>query len=522
MGNQDLTLAQEEQRPYTDWQEWLSVFFPYVTFAPFAQRHIDFWEWIDSIELSSSFDPRLEIWARGGAKSSTAELGVTWLGEKLARRFILYVCGTQDQSDNHVLSIASLFEQRGIDRRVNKYGQASGWSRQQLRTATGFNVAGIGLDKAMRGIKVEQYRPDFIIFDDIDNREDTLATVDKKIRAITHKILPAGSNNYIALFIQNLIHEQSILSRLYEGTANFCHNREIGTFEPAVYGLEWKLEPLPDGKNVYKITAGRPSWEGQDLTVCEKQMNEWGEQAFQEEAQHNVSGAKGYVFDVAQLRSVKWEDCPPLVSLVLAGDLAATEGGGDHTVYFLLGKAKNNTFYILAVIRGQWSPDRVQGCLKVALNHYKRLYPKLQLVLPQDPGAAGKILAYNQRTEYGSSEQLETGHWKTSGPIITPVTGSKATRAAGFAKEVNRANVFLVEQDIPDVFRDFIGTDGRRKPLMQDLSWQTWHRNFKAELKSFREDELDQIDDQVDAGSDGYNHLARHKPAVVREKGQIF
>ena len=68
----------------------------------------------------------------------------------------------------------------------------------------------LGLDVGSRGSKDEERRPDLIIFDDVDEKHDTLKTVAKKIDTITTSILPAGSSDCAILFIQNIIHEGSI------------------------------------------------------------------------------------------------------------------------------------------------------------------------------------------------------------------------------------------------------------------------------------------------------------------------
>ena len=195
---------------------------------------------------------------------------------KLTRRYVLYVCGTQEQADKHVGSIASLLEVLGVERAVNKFGTARGWRRDQLQTANGFNVTGIGLDVAIRGVKLDQYRPDLIILDDIDDDQDTVKTVNKKIDAITTSILPAGSSDLAVLFLQNLIHEEGIVSQLVDGRADFLHDREIPTVEPAVQGLEYRLEEQSDGSRIYRVTAGLPTWEGQNSRTCEAQINLWG------------------------------------------------------------------------------------------------------------------------------------------------------------------------------------------------------------------------------------------------------
>jgi predicted phage terminase large subunit-like protein len=469
-----------------DWRSWLERYFPHVCTAPFADRHVRLWEWFDSLESGVRPLPCVEVWARGGGKSSSGELGCVRVGEKLSRRFALYVCGTQDQADLHVQSIAAFFESRGIERAVGKYGSSKGWRRNQLRTADGFNVAAFGLDAAQRGIKIEQYRPDLILFDDIDSREDTPATIEKKIRAITSSVLPTGSSDCAVLFLQNKIHEDSIVSQLCDGRADFLHDREPARVEPAVNSLQVRVEIRPDGAGVYRIVQGTETWMGQSLAVCERQINDWGLKAFLREAQHEVEDSEGVFFRVSMLQTIAPADLPQLELVCLAWDLAATEGGGDYTAGVLMGKDSAGRLYVLAVLRGQWSSERVREVIQKACALYLPRYRKVRLRLPQDPGQAGKA----------QKSQVETllADWR---PIVKPVTGAKATRAEGFQDALNKGNVCLVTEDISASF----------KPFCDDLSWQKWHRDYIAELKKFREDDSHDHDDQVDASADNANEL---------------
>ena len=59
------------------WGPWLAHHFPSVS-AGFAPRHVRLWEWFAGLELGRAVASRVEIWPRGGAKSTTAELGVTF------------------------------------------------------------------------------------------------------------------------------------------------------------------------------------------------------------------------------------------------------------------------------------------------------------------------------------------------------------------------------------------------------------------------------------------------------------
>ena len=487
------------------WQVWLENRFPNVCTAPFSPRHVRLWEWFESLTPGEKPPARVEVWPRGGAKSSTAELGCVRLGVKLTRRFVLYVSETQEQADKHVQSVGALFEALGVERAVNRYGSSKGWRRDQLRTANGFNVAAYGLDAAARGVKLDHYRPDLIVFDDLDHQEDSTRTIEKKVNAITTAIIPAGSADCAYLFVQNLIHEESIFAQLVDGRADFLHDRDPACVEKAVRGLETEAVDRGDGLKTYRVTAGTATWEGQGLATCEQQINEWGLRAFLREAQHEVAGTAGYVFDVSQLRYVAPEEVPELVAVSLAWDLAATEGGGDWTVGVLIGRARNDVYYILAVLRGQWAADRVRSVIRQANAHYRRHFPRLKLRLPQDGGQAGKDQA---------------GQFKAAfpGARVETVTGKKWKRAEGFAAQVNLGNVALVKQDLPSFLLERQAETGM-KPLAGTVAYQEWHLRFREVLRKFREDVLDQLDDDVDAAADGFNTVEKKTAAKSSPEG---
>lgn len=486
------------------WQTWLPHYFPHVASAPLADRHTRLWEWFEALTPGVRPRPRVEVWPRGGAKSSSGELGCSRVAAKLSRRFVLYVCATQDAADKHVQSIATLLEKLGAERLVGKYSNSKGWKRDQLRTANGFNIAGIGLDVAVRGVKIDEFRPDLIIFDDIDNQHDTLKTVEKKISAITESILPTGSSDCAYLFLQNLIHEEGIVAQLVDGRADFLHNREVPTVEKAVNDLKYESFTTEDGGKRYRIIGGVPTWAGQDLRTCEAQIETYGLKAFLREMQQEVTGAEGTYFDVSQLQYCAPGEVPPLVAVCLAWDLAATEGGGDWTVGALIGKAANGNLYVLAVIRGQWGASRVRGCISLAEAYYKRQYPKLKVHLPQDPSQAGKDQAEQFRKSLADAQL-----------IIESVRGAKSVRAEPFSDAVNRGAVFFVQQDLPEFLTASVHEETNRQPLFRDAaarSYRQWHAAAKEELRKFREDERDQVDDQVDGLADAANEVLGYRP----------
>lgn len=334
-------LARLEADPLT-WK--LALFEKYQTDTTGAvvadgPHHRHFWTWLWAIRPGRRPRPFVAIWPRGGAKSTNAEMGTIAIGAPRAhddgprrplRNYAWYISEVQEQADDHVETIGAMLESEEIAtfypdlarRAVNKYGSSKGWRRNRLRTAAGFTIDAVGLDTAARGIKIEETRPGLLVFDDIDGRHDSQATTEKKKDTITETLMPAGSEDRIVMFIQNLVHPTSIFSQLADGTAGFLTNRILSGPIPAIEDLAYATK----GDRI-TITAGTPTWAGQDRARCQEDIDEFGISAFLHEAQHEVEAPPGGMFshlDLAALR-IAWDDVPPLDRTVVWVDPAVTK-----------------------------------------------------------------------------------------------------------------------------------------------------------------------------------------------------
>jgi hypothetical protein len=290
-------VARTAERPAPeDWRTWLKELFPNAVSRPFAPHHELFWEHIWAIDDAMP-RPFLGIWPREGGKSTNVELACVAIGVRGIRPYVLYVRATQEKADDSVGNIAAKLESESIDshypkhgtKLVGKFGSSKGWRRNRLRTAGGFTVDALGLDSAARGAKVEDDRPGVIVFDDIDNENDTPAITARKRKIITTAILPAGAQNVAVIGVQNLIIADGIFTQLQDGRADYLATRVVSGPHKAVKGLktEWRDDASTGTKQAI-IVAGEPTWEGQSLEVCQRQINLWGLDAFLREAQHEV------------------------------------------------------------------------------------------------------------------------------------------------------------------------------------------------------------------------------------------
>ena len=315
------------------WEACLRALFPRHV-STFAPHHAEFWEHIWPIRLTDAPDPFVAIWGRGAGKSTSAELAAVALGIRGRRRYGWYVRETQERADDSLANIAQLLEDGEVEkhypahavRKVSKYGHSRGWNSTRLRTAGGFTIDAIGLDTATRGLKVEDLRPDLMILDDLDGKHDSARATAKKIATLTTSVLPAGTDQTAILAIQNLVIPHGIFARLKDGRADFLATRRVSGPVPVVRGLKTEVRDDPDlGRRRAYVTAGEPTWEGQDLEACQRLMDRIGLRSFLQESQHEVSVREGALWKPEDIDHV---DAAPRLKRVVVG--VDPSGGGDE------------------------------------------------------------------------------------------------------------------------------------------------------------------------------------------------
>ena len=334
-----------------EWEKRIRSLFGNYFWFPFSPPHDALWRWADDIALESSPRPFVAIWPRGRGKSTTTEAVVADLAIRGVRNYCLYTCGTQDQADKHVQTIARMLESDTVAKyapsigkpRVSQNGNRT-WNRKTVTTATGFTVEAIGLDKAVRGQKIDWARPDLIVFDDIDEQHDSELTTQKKEESLTTSVIPARATNGAVLFVQNLIHSNSIASRLakapnQEGAAHYLMNRLVSGPFKAVEGLRYVQKQVGDVWQ-WKIVEGRSLWAGYDLAICQEEINLVGPSSYERESQNDVDSDNEHALmsaaDFDRTRK-SLSEVPDLVRIAVAVD---PPGGATECGIICGGKAK--------------------------------------------------------------------------------------------------------------------------------------------------------------------------------------
>ena len=162
-------------------------------------------------------------------------------------------------------------------------------------------------------------------------------------------------------------------------------------------------------------------------------------------------------------------------------DKAATEDAGDWSAGVLMGRL-GRQFYVLDVVRGQWSPASRNAVIRQTTRLDAEVCPRYTVWTEQEPGSGGKESALNTISELAGYDVHSDR-----------VTGSKLIRALPFAAQVEAGNVRLLRGAwVPDYLNELVAFTG--------------------------EDKIDVHDDQVDASSGAFAHLAAtvHKVGSVR------
>ncbi len=292
------------------YEDWLRELWPATYVSALADCQHDFWRWLWACDPARS-SSGVFVWPRGWSKTTNARRAPIRLATR-GYRYGLYVQANQDMADDSVQNIGLMLENPRIarhypdlsERKVGKHGDSKGWRRNRVWTRSGIVIDAAGLDTAVRGLNLEDVRPDFIVLDDIDGRHDSLATTRKKMETIKDSIIPAGAPNRAIMVMQNLIIPHGVVTRLAnanpEYRADFLMDRYVSGPYPAIEGFEYEGRPDPEtGRVRWFITAGESTWPDARPVrpTLEAELNDIGPDSFIREKQNDVASMTGSLYE---------------------------------------------------------------------------------------------------------------------------------------------------------------------------------------------------------------------------------
>jgi len=235
---------------------------------------------------------------------------------------------------------------------------------------------------------------------------------------------------------------------------------------------EWRLLSLPaqaEDADPLGRTPGEPLWpEWENADAILRKRTSVGERVWSALFQQSPRPIEGGLFRVDRVQVIEHPPIDSTASTVRAWDLAATIADHgrdpDWTVGLKLCRDVTGRWVVLDVERLRGSPYDVEKAITRVADDDGRL---VTIGLPEDPGQAGRM-------QVSHFAQLLAGYRVRA----SRETGSKITRAAPIASQVEAGNLLIVRAD--------------------------WNYSFLEELRDFP---LGRKDDQVDALSRAFTML---------------
>lgn len=121
---------------------------------------------------------------RGFAKSTFMKIVVLWAILFTKKKFILVLCATEQLAENFVSDVSDMLDHPNIkaifgDWKILIEKDKNGYKKFYFR---GRNIilAGMGAGQSLRGIVVKNARPDMMIFDDVQTKEQSLSNAESE------------------------------------------------------------------------------------------------------------------------------------------------------------------------------------------------------------------------------------------------------------------------------------------------------------------------------------------------------
>ena len=195
----------------------------------------DFQKEIFKITEDEKIDTAVIVAFRGSGKTTIVNMSYPiWavIG-KLQKKFVVLLSKTQQQAQLQMKNIKNELENNIILKLdLGPFEETNyEWKNDSIYIPKyGAKIICASTEQSIRGIRHQQYRPDLIICDDIEDIESVRSrdSRDKIYRWLTGDVIPAGDRNTKLIVIGNLLHQDSLIMRFKD---DIVKNRRDGLFK---------------------------------------------------------------------------------------------------------------------------------------------------------------------------------------------------------------------------------------------------------------------------------------------------
>ena len=218
---------------------------------------------------------------RGHAKSTIVSLVyLAWCVVTERHHYMILISDTYSQSVGFINTLRQELEENPILRWL--YGELHGniWQDGKFETSTGVMVQARAYGMKIRGLKYRQYRPELLLFDDLENDESVqnIEQRDKLKNWFTRAALPALAKNGRAVVIGTILHGDSLLMNIISQNGEFAGwvtklykalNVDVLNREYALWPKMYSVQELKDMRD----NPNNPNYKG-SLVFAQEYQNE--------------------------------------------------------------------------------------------------------------------------------------------------------------------------------------------------------------------------------------------------------
>lgn len=225
------------------------------------------WSWLISYVSKVRDFSQLAIGLpRGFGKTMLIKIFILYIVLFTKKKFVLIICGTQTKANNIISDIMSMLGDSNVKKVFGDWKLGAETDRQDLKRF-GFRgrnviIMGAGAGSDIRGITLENERPDVMIFDDIQTREDADSeTVSSKLETwmVGTAMKAKSPHGCLFIFIANMYPTKHSLLRKLKHNPTWIKFIAGGILSDGT-SLWEELQPITQLMKEYEndLAMGRP------------------------------------------------------------------------------------------------------------------------------------------------------------------------------------------------------------------------------------------------------------------------
>ena len=309
---------------------------PEVYRFPFPALYIAQWQFlVESAQKDEGHDRYALGLPRGFAKTLLLKLLVVYLILFTDRRFILVVCNTATLAENFIADVADTLGSSNILRLFGDWRLGIEKDTQDLKKFTfkGRNIilAGLGSGSSLRGLNLKYERPDIILMDDMQSKEESDSATESNAQLIWMLGTLLKANNKrrsLSVFLGNMyVSEGCILKKLKTNpawisvvTGAILEDGE--SLWPALRSVDSLLEELQNDESmghpeIFYSEVMNDEEAGSRSTVDFSKINVWEEKGYAGEI---LTPEGGWVIIDPALAKATSDDCGIAVFYLFNGE----------------------------------------------------------------------------------------------------------------------------------------------------------------------------------------------------------